>query len=74
MLPKAVSWYGAYWYKAFPLDMSQFPRLFNSTRIPKPERDELFTDATAKHIVIFRRGHPYIFDVLDKDGKIKDSF
>lgn len=73
LLPKAVSWYGAYWYKAFPLDMSQFPRLFNSTRIPKPERDELFTDPTAKHIVIFRRGHPYIFDVLDKDGNIKPA-
>lgn len=34
-LPKAISFYGAYWYKAFPLDMSQFPSLFNSTRIPK---------------------------------------
>ena len=35
LLPKSLSWYGAYWYKAFPLDMSQYGRLFNSTRIPR---------------------------------------
>ena len=32
LLPKMVSWYGAYFYEAYPLDMSQYGRLFQSTR------------------------------------------
>ena len=36
MLPKSISFYGAAGlYKAYALDMSQFPNLFNSTRIPR---------------------------------------
>lgn len=35
LIPRSLAWYGAYWYKAFPLDMSQYNRLFNSTRIPR---------------------------------------
>lgn len=70
MLPSAVSWYGAYLYKAFPLDMSQYVRLFNSTRIPKPEKDELYTDNTAQHIAVLRNGVFYAFDVLDKSGTV----
>ncbi|KAL3852858.1 hypothetical protein ACJMK2_016467 [Sinanodonta woodiana] len=70
LLPKSVSFYGAYWYKAFPLDMSQYPRLFNSTRIPRHDKDQLFTDVTAKHLLVLRNGHFYIFDVLDRDGSI----
>ena len=34
-VPRRFAWYGAYWYKAFPLDMSQFSELFNTTRIPR---------------------------------------
>lgn len=34
LLPSAVSWYGAYMFNAYPLDMSQYSKLFNSTRIP----------------------------------------
>ncbi|XP_060576192.1 carnitine O-palmitoyltransferase 2, mitochondrial-like isoform X2 [Ruditapes philippinarum] len=70
MLPKAVSFYGAYWYKAFPLDMSQYPNLFNSTRIPKHGKDVLFTDSSAKHMLVMRKGHMYLFDAIDKDGNI----
>ncbi|CAC5425186.1 CPT2 [Mytilus coruscus] len=69
-LPESISWYGAYWYKAFPLDMSQYFRLFNSTRIPKHGKDELFTDETAKHILVMRNGNYYIFDVIDRDGMV----
>jgi len=35
LTPEAVSFYGAYMFNAYPLDMSQYYRLFNSTRIPK---------------------------------------
>lgn len=34
LLPSSISWYGAYMFNAYPLDMSQYSKLFNSTRIP----------------------------------------
>lgn len=70
LLPPSLSWYGAYLFKAFPLDMSQYKRLFNSCRIPRPEKDELFTDKEAKHVLVMRKGNFYVFDVLDRDGNI----
>lgn len=70
MLPSSLSWYGAYLFKAFPLDMSQFKRLFNSSRIPRPEKDELYTNKESKHVAILRNGNFYIFDMLDRDGNI----
>lgn len=69
-VPSSLSWYGAYLVNAYPLDMSQYFRLFNSTRIPKPSRDELFTDTKARHLLVLRKGHFYVFDVLDEDGNI----
>ncbi|CAL1532065.1 unnamed protein product, partial [Lymnaea stagnalis] len=70
LLPSSLSWYGAYLFKAFPLDMSQYKNLFNSCRVPRPERDELISDPNSKHILVMRKGHFYIFDMLDKDGNI----
>ncbi len=49
--------------------MSQYSSLFNSTRIPKLEKDELFQDRIQKHIVCLRKGHFYTFDILDENGK-----
>ncbi|XP_030741922.1 carnitine O-palmitoyltransferase 2, mitochondrial [Echinops telfairi] len=69
-VPSFLAWYGAYLVSAYPLDMSQYFRLFNSTRIPKPGRDELFTDGQARHLLVLRKGHFYVFDVLDRDGNI----
>ncbi|XP_061042558.1 carnitine O-palmitoyltransferase 2, mitochondrial isoform X2 [Eubalaena glacialis] len=69
-VPSSLSWYGAYLVNAYPLDMSQYFRLFNSTRLPKPSRDELFTDDKARHLLVLRKGHFYVFDVLDQDGNI----
>ncbi|XP_043555251.1 carnitine O-palmitoyltransferase 2, mitochondrial [Chiloscyllium plagiosum] len=69
-VPASLSWYGAYMVNAYPLDMSQYYRLFNSTRIPRPGRDELFTDESAKHLLVMRNGHFYTFDVIDRDGRI----
>ncbi|XP_032756677.1 carnitine O-palmitoyltransferase 2, mitochondrial [Rattus rattus] len=69
-VPPSLSWYGAYLVNAYPLDMSQYFRLFNSTRIPRPNRDELFTDSKARHLLVLRKGHFYVFDVLDQDGNI----
>ncbi|MBN3275665.1 CPT2 palmitoyltransferase, partial [Polyodon spathula] len=69
-VPASLSWYGAYMVNAYPLDMSQYYRLFNSSRIPKEGRDELFTDQRARHLLVMRKGHLYVFDVLDQDGNL----
>ncbi|XP_026779986.2 carnitine O-palmitoyltransferase 2, mitochondrial [Pangasianodon hypophthalmus] len=69
-VPSSISWFGAYMVNAYPLDMSQYFRLFNSTRIPKPNRDELFTDQKGRHVLVMRRGNMYIFDALDRDGNL----
>ncbi|XP_030423526.1 carnitine O-palmitoyltransferase 2, mitochondrial-like isoform X1 [Gopherus evgoodei] len=70
LLPTSVSWYGAYMVNAYPLDMSQYKRLFNSSRIPKLNKDELFTNELGRHLLVMRNGHFYVFDVLDPDGNI----
>ncbi|XP_048832616.1 carnitine O-palmitoyltransferase 2, mitochondrial [Brienomyrus brachyistius] len=67
-VPPTLSWYGAYMVNAYPLDMSQYFRLFNSTRIPRPGRDELFTDQKGRHLLVIRKGNMYVFDVVDRDG------
>lgn len=62
--------YGAYLFKAFPLDMSQFVGLFGGTRIPELTKDKIYRDPTSKHILVQRKGHFYMFDVLDSNGII----
>lgn len=69
-VPSSLSWYGAYMVNAYPLDMSQYFRLFNSTRIPKKGRDELFTDDKARHLLVMRKGNMYVFDIVDRDGNL----
>lgn len=69
-VPSSLSWYGAYMVNAYPLDMSQYFRLFNSTRIPKQGRDELFTDAKGRHLLVMRKGNMYVFDIVDRDGNL----
>ncbi|XP_076658046.1 carnitine palmitoyltransferase 2 [Halictus rubicundus] len=70
LLPSKVSWYGAYLFNAYPLDMSQYHNLFNTTRLPKLDKDEIYQDNSARHIVIMRKGHFYCFDVIDENGYI----
>lgn len=69
-VPPSLSWYGAYMVNAYPLDMSQYFRLFNSTRIPRRGRDELFTDEKGRHVLVMRKGNMYVFDVVDRDGNM----
>lgn len=64
-----ISRYGAYLFKAFPLDMSQFPGLFGATRIPQVGKDRIFRDPSSKHVLVQKNGHFYVFDVLDSDGQ-----
>ncbi|XP_056319710.1 carnitine O-palmitoyltransferase 2, mitochondrial [Danio aesculapii] len=69
-VPPSISWFGAYMVNAYPLDMSQYYRLFNSTRIPKYKRDELLTDDRGRHLLVMKRGNLYVFDALDRDGNL----
>ncbi|XP_077203762.1 carnitine O-palmitoyltransferase 2, mitochondrial-like isoform X1 [Paroedura picta] len=70
ILPPSVSWYGAYMMNSYPLDMSQYRSLFNSTRIPNLNKDTLFTSEFARHLLVMRNGHFYVFEVLDPFGNI----
>lgn len=69
-LPPSISWYGAYLYKAYPLDMIQYPSLFGTTRIPETDKDRLVTNEFSKHITVQYNSHIYAFRVLTDSGNI----
>lgn len=70
-VPKRVSFYGAAIQKAYPLDMSQYERLFSSTRLPKLDRDQLMSHhELIRHIVVIKRGHYYKVNILDENGHL----
>ena len=54
----------------FPLDMSQFQNLLQSTRIPTKEKDVIEKFPESKHIVVIHQGCFFAFDVFDQDGDI----
>ena len=70
-VPGSLSWYAAAVVaKAFALDMSQYGRLFNSTRVPCKGRDELVTfDDSNGHIAVMRKGHLYSINAVQEDGE-----
>ncbi|XP_028398287.1 carnitine O-palmitoyltransferase 2, mitochondrial-like [Dendronephthya gigantea] len=72
-VPSSLSWYGAYLVKAFPLDMSQYTRMFASTRIPQSGRDKLITYADSRHILVIHNGNYYTLDVIDEAGTIRPA-
>uniref|UniRef100_A0A3P8ULQ6 Carnitine O-palmitoyltransferase 2, mitochondrial n=1 Tax=Cynoglossus semilaevis TaxID=244447 RepID=A0A3P8ULQ6_CYNSE len=69
-VPSSLSWYGAFMVNAYPLDMSQYFRLFNSTRIPRQGQDELNTNEKGRHLLVMRKGNMYVFDIVDGDGNL----
>ena len=54
--------------------MSQYARLFCSTRIPEVKKDRLATFENARHMVVMRKGNFYVFDTITTDGKNKQFF
>lgn len=70
-IPSSLSWYYAYWYQAYPLDMSQYNRLFASTRIPRIGKDELLTAdrTTVRHVTVLHKGHAWKLVVRDEKGR-----
>jgi carnitine O-acetyltransferase len=56
--------------KTTPLDMSQYPKLFSSTRIPGYSRDTFQTlaDKNARHVLVISRGQYFLINILDDAG------
>eukprot|EP01059_Diplonema_ambulator_P022307 TRINITY_DN37597_c0_g1_i1.p1 TRINITY_DN37597_c0_g1~~TRINITY_DN37597_c0_g1_i1.p1 ORF type:complete len:663 (+),score=251.02 TRINITY_DN37597_c0_g1_i1:35-2023(+) len=68
LTPQAMASYVSIAAKGFPLDMSQFKSMFNTTRIPGFVKDTLKTAPKADHIVVFYKGHPFVINVA-KNGQ-----
>ena len=73
LAPSFMSAYVMMAGKGFPLDMSQFPRLFNSTRIPRAGKDELRSGDASRdhHIVVMYKGHPYKINVMEPVADVR---
>lgn len=69
--PESFSWYVGYAASAFPLDMSQYKRLFSTTRIPCAVKDELVTYEPSRHIAVLRNGYFYVFYLIKDDIIVK---
>lgn len=69
--PTFIATYAAYFYKAYPLDMSQYKGLFGATRIPKRDKDEIYRNESTKHVVVMKDGNFYTIEVLDASGNIR---
>ncbi|TXT15908.1 hypothetical protein VHUM_00411 [Vanrija humicola] len=52
-----------------PLDMSQYERLFATSRVPTETGCRMETYDQSRHIVVIRRGQFYWFDVLDAKNR-----
>lgn len=71
--PSSIATYISYMFKAFPLDMSQYKNLFNSTRVPRRSKDEIVkSDSQSnRHVLVIKNGQFYTFDILDENGNLK---
>lgn len=69
LLPRSITYYAAYLAKSYPLDMSQYPQLFATTRIPQKERDTLMTAPESRHITVLCGGQVYGVESLKPSGE-----
>ena len=72
-VPSSVSFYGAYAVGAYPLDMSQYDNLFQSTRVPHLEEDKLQKYSNSKHVCVMRGSKFYEVDILDESGNLLEE-
>lgn len=73
LTPNWIATYASYAFKAFPLDMSQYEKLFGTTRIPQLDKDQLQLNPHSKHIIVMCRGNIYAVDVLQADGSLESK-
>lgn len=52
-----------------PLDMTQYSRLFGTSRIPTERGCRMDVKPDSRHIVVLRRGQFYWFDVVDDNNR-----
>uniref|UniRef100_A0A6G1S4I7 Carnitine O-palmitoyltransferase 2, mitochondrial n=1 Tax=Aceria tosichella TaxID=561515 RepID=A0A6G1S4I7_9ACAR len=73
LVPESIATYVSFMFKAFPLDMSQYKNLFNSTRIPHQVKDEIVKSNPRdnRHVLVLKDGQFYTFDLLNEDGSLK---
>merc|ERR1719412_3076095 len=70
-MPDLIATPLSFMFKVYPFDMSQFPNLLQSTRVPQLDGcDTLERFPDSKHILVIRKGHFYVFDVYDKSGRL----
>ncbi|GHJ84737.1 hypothetical protein NliqN6_1139 [Naganishia liquefaciens] len=55
--------------RGVPLDMSQYRRLFGTSRVPTQSGCRIDITEDSKHIVVLRRGQMYWFDCLDAQNR-----
>eukprot|EP01064_Diplonema_japonicum_P033740 TRINITY_DN673_c0_g1_i1.p1 TRINITY_DN673_c0_g1~~TRINITY_DN673_c0_g1_i1.p1 ORF type:complete len:663 (+),score=222.95 TRINITY_DN673_c0_g1_i1:37-2025(+) len=68
LAPQFMATYVSIAAKGYPLDMSQFPSMFNTTRVPGYLKDNLKTAQKSDHIVVLYKGHPFVVNVA-KNGE-----
>lgn len=69
LMPTSYAFYGAAALGAYPLDMSQYKNLFQSTRIPiANDKDILQVFPDSKHIIVQLGTQFYTMNVLDESG------
>lgn len=57
-------------FMSFPLDMSQYHSLFNTTRVPGVEKDQLRSVGFRSHIIVNFRGHQFKVVVADENANV----
>lgn len=73
-VPSSLSWYASYLlFNAYPLDMSQYSSLFNTTRVPHIGMDKIEVNKNGKHILVQYNSNFYAVDVLDSSNNIKPA-
>ena len=71
-MPKLIATPLAYYLNVYPLDMSQFSNVLNSTRLPLEGKDAIQSFADSKHLVILHKGRLFSFDGLDENGDLME--
>ena len=69
LLPKKLAYPAAYLAKSYPLDMSQYPWLFGTSRQAKAGGDVLFTNPDSRHIAVLCNNNVFSLDVLSPEGE-----
>ena len=67
-VPRRLAYYCAYLVKSYPLDMSQYPWLFGTSRLASQGRDVLYTDPSSRHVAVLAHNCVYAVTVLSPEG------